>query len=399
MEANMRSERFNINVLSPLTMLDIKAGQKTFIDMSILIPVLFLISTGIVMIASASLSVSEFKYSDRLFFLKRHLFYVSLSLICLYIAFRIPTNVWGKYSSYLIMACLFLLGLVLIPGIGIERNGSQRWLNIFGFTFQVSEWVKLSFIIFLAHYINLNKKSFFLKHQPIIKISILFLIVSALLISEPDFGSFVLIGFTLVSMLFIAGIKLRYFTSILALVTVSFWILAEISPYRLSRITSYLDPWSEQFSSGYQLTQSLIAFGRGEWMGVGLGQSVQKMLYLPEAHTDFVFAIFAEEFGFVGVIILISVYCFLSYKIFLLSWNNFNRKDYFSGLLLFGIGTLFVGQTFINLGVNSGLLPTKGLTLPFVSYGGNSLLVSSIMLGIVLRVSSDNRFAQRGAHD
>lgn len=395
----MRSERFNINVLSPLTMLDIKAGQKTFIDMSILIPVLFLISTGIVMIASASLSVSEFKYSDRLFFLKRHLFYVSLSLICLYIAFRIPTNVWGKYSSYLIMACLFLLGLVLIPGIGIERNGSQRWLNIFGFTFQVSEWVKLSFIIFLAHYINLNKKSFFLKHQPIIKISVLFLVVSALLIAEPDFGSFVLIGFTLVSMLFIAGIKLRYFTSILALVTVSFWILAEISPYRLSRITSYLDPWSEQFSSGYQLTQSLIAFGRGEWMGVGLGQSVQKMLYLPEAHTDFVFAIFAEEFGFVGVIILISVYCFLSYKIFLLSWNNFNRKDYFSGLLLFGIGTLFVGQTFINLGVNSGLLPTKGLTLPFVSYGGNSLLVSSIMLGIVLRVSSHNRFAERGSHD
>ena len=395
----MRSERLNINVLSPLKMLDVKAGQKTFIDMSILIPVLFLISIGIVMIASASLSVSEFKYSDRSFFLKRHLFYVSLSFICLYIAFRIPTNVWGKYSSYLIMACLFLLGLVLIPGIGIERNGSQRWLNIFGFTFQVSEWVKLSFIIFLAHYINLNKKSFFLKHQPIIKISVLFLVVSALLIAEPDFGSFVLIGFTLVSMLFIAGIKLRYFTSILALVTVSFWILAEISPYRLSRITSYLDPWSEQFSSGYQLTQSLIAFGRGEWMGVGLGQSVQKMLYLPEAHTDFVFAIFAEEFGFVGVIILISVYCFLSYKIFLLSWNNFNRKDYFSGLLLFGIGTLFVGQTFINLGVNSGLLPTKGLTLPFVSYGGNSLLVSTIMLGIVLRVSSDNRFAERGSHD
>jgi cell division protein FtsW len=250
MEANMRSERLNINILNPLQMLDVKAGQKTFIDMSILIPVLFLISIGIVMIASASLSVSEFKYSDRLFFLKRHLFYVSLSLICLYIAFRIPTNVWGKYSSYLIMACLFLLGLVLIPGIGIERNGSQRWLNIFGFTFQVSEWVKLSFIIFLAHYINLNKKSFFLKHQPIIKISVLFLVVSALLIAEPDFGSFVLIGFTLVSMLFIAGIKLRYFISILALVTVSFWILAEISPYRLSRITSYLDPWSEQFSSG-----------------------------------------------------------------------------------------------------------------------------------------------------
>ena len=395
----MRSERFNINVLSPLKMLDRKAGQKTFIDMSILIPVLFLISIGIVMIASASLSVSEFKYGDRLFFLKRHLFYVSLSLICVYIAFRIPTNVWGKYSSYLIMACLFLLGLVLIPGIGIERNGSQRWLNIFGFTFQVSEWVKLSFIIFLAHYINSNKKSFFLKHQPIIKISVLFLAVSALLIAEPDFGSFVLIGFTLVSMLFIAGIRLRYFLSILALVIVSLWILAEISPYRLSRITSYLDPWSEQFSSGYQLTQSLIAFGRGEWMGVGLGQSVQKMLYLPEAHTDFVFAIYAEEFGFVGVTILISVYCFLSYKIFLLSWNNFNRKDYFSGLLLFGVGILFVGQTFINLGVNSGLLPTKGLTLPFVSYGGNSLLVSSIMLGIVLRVSSDNRFAERGSHD
>ena len=255
----MRSERFNINILSPLKMLDIKAGQKTFIDMSILIPVLFLISIGIVMIASASLSVSEFKYSDRLFFLKRHLFYVSLSLICLYIVFRIPTNVWGKCSSYLILACLFLLGLVLIPGIGIERNGSQRWLNIFGFTFQVSEWVKLSFIIFLAHYINLNKKSFLLKHQPIIKISLLFLVVSALLIAEPDFGSFVLIGFTLISMLFISGIKLRYFISILALVTVSFWILAEISPYRLSRITSYLDPWSEQFSSGYQLTQSLIA--------------------------------------------------------------------------------------------------------------------------------------------
>ena len=378
-------------MISKSTMLNSKDNNHVNIDLSIFLPALFLISIGIVMISSSSLSWAQYKFNEPLFWIKRHTFYVLLSLTLMFFSFHTPVRVWRKYSFPLLMFCIVLLVIVLLPGIGIERNGSQRWINVFGFTLQVSEWIKLSFIAFVAHYLADNRIILLSDPKPLIPIFLIFFLISFLLILEPDFGSFVLLGFTLISILFISGIKLRYFLILSLLAILSFWLLAESSPYRLSRITSYLDPWSQRFSSGYQLTQALIAFGRGEWFGVGLGHSVQKMLYLPEAHTDFVFAIFAEEFGFFGVLILVGTYCFLIFRILSLSWFYLNKKDYFSGFFLLGVGTLFAGQTFINLGVNSGLLPTKGLTLPFLSYGGNSLLVSCIMLGIVLRLASDMR--------
>ena len=214
-------------------------------------------------------------------------------------------------------------------------------------------------------------------------------LLTVLLIREPDFGSVVVLGGTFMAMLFLGGAKLRQYIFLIGICAAVLWWLKDSSPYRMARITAYLDPWSDQFNSGYQLTQSLIAFGRGEWFGVGLGQSVQKMLYLPEAHTDFVFAIFAEEFGFLGVICLIGLYCLMVTRIFSLSRKAIEQQKWYPAFVLIGFGLLISGQTFINLGVNAGLLPTKGLTLPFVSYGGSSLLVSCAMVGMMLRFAHD----------
>jgi cell division protein FtsW len=215
------------------------------------------------------------------------------------------------------------------------------------------------------------------------------MVLSILLILEPDFGSVGVLGCTFMVMLFLGGSHIRQFLSVLVLAALSFWVMATAAPYRMARLTAYLDPWSDKFDSGYQLTQSLIAFGRGELFGVGLGQSVQKMLYLPDAHTDFVFAIYAEEFGFVGVIFLLFLYSFFVVRIMHLGKKAISRQNWYAAYVLIGFGLILSGQAFINLGVNAGLLPTKGLTLPFISYGGSSLLVCCAMLGMMLRLSHE----------
>jgi cell division protein FtsW len=278
---------------------------------------------------------------------------------------------------------------VLVPGVGLNLNGSRRWLGVGGFTLQVSEFVKVATVIFLAAQLEKYRDTLSDSWPQFLKLMAVVMVLSILLILEPDFGSVGVLGCTFMVMLFLGGSHIRQFLSVLVLAALSFWVMATAAPYRMARLTAYLDPWSDKFDSGYQLTQSLIAFGRGELFGVGLGQSVQKMLYLPDAHTDFVFAIYAEEFGFVGVIFLLFLYSFFVVRIMHLGKKAISRQNWYAAYVLIGFGLILSGQAFINLGVNAGLLPTKGLTLPFISYGGSSLLVCCAMLGMMLRLSHE----------
>jgi len=342
-----------------------------------------------VMISSASFSFGEHRLNDDVFFLKRHLMYLCLGALFMFLTYLVPAKLWSSLSRLWIVLSLLLLVMVLVPGIGRELNGSRRWLAIGGFTIQVSELVKVAMVVFLSTYLTQYRREIGEDWRHFAKLLAMLAVVTVLLLREPDFGSVVVIGTTFFAMLFLGGVKLRQYIGLVSICVVALWWLKDSSPYRMARITAYLDPWSDQFNSGYQLVQSLIAFGRGEWVGVGLGQSVQKMLYLPEAHTDFVFAIFAEEFGFIGVVGLVFLYCFLIARIFSLSRLAIARQEWYPAFSFIGFGLLISIQTFINMGVNAGLLPTKGLTLPFISYGGSSLLVSCAMVGMMLRLAHD----------
>lgn len=357
------------------------------IDLQILLPVLALISIGLVMIASASFSFADYRFGDELFFVKRHLAYLFLAGLVMAIGFFVTPDFWANYGRLWLLVSVVLLVVVLIPGIGLELNGSRRWLSIAGFTFQVSEAVKIAMVVFLAAHLAKYRDTLASDWPMFLQLMGILALLELLLILEPDFGSVVLVGCTYMALVFLGGSHIRQFVLVAAIAGLLIFWLAESAPYRVARITAFMDPWSDPFNSGYQLTQSLIAFGRGEWFGVGLGQSVQKMLYLPEAHTDFVFAIYAEEFGYMGVICLLGLYSFLVLRILQLAVQAIEQKYWFAAYTLIGFSLLIAGQTFINLGVNAGLLPTKGLTLPFVSYGGSSLMTSCAMIGMILRFS------------
>jgi cell division protein FtsW len=364
-------------------------NRQWYVDMQVLLPVIALMSIGLIMVSSASFSFGDHRLGDELFFVKRHLSYLLIGSTALVLSFLTPANFWSQYARLWMLLSVVLLIIVLVPGVGREVNGSRRWLSLGGFTLQVSELVKVATVVFLSAYLQKHREALGDGWRHFIRLIIVIGSLTLLLIMEPDFGSVVVLGGTFMAMLFLGGARLRQYFLILAIATITLWWLKDAAPYRVARITSYLDPWSDQFNSGYQLTQSLIAFGRGEWFGVGLGQSVQKMLYLPEAHTDFVFAIFAEEFGFLGVICLIGLYCLMLMRIFSLSRKAIVQQSWYAAFVLIGFGLLISGQTFINIGVNAGLLPTKGLTLPFISYGGSSLLVCSVMIGMILRFGHD----------
>ncbi len=372
----------------PLT-LSKHSNRQWHIDTPLLLPVLMLLSVGFVMIGSASFSFGEYRLNDDLFFLKRHLIYLCLGTLLIFTTFLVPAMFWSNLSRLWVLLSLVLLILVLVPGIGRELNGSRRWLAIGGFTVQVSELVKVAIVVFLSTYLSKYRLQIGEDWRHFAKLLTMLAVITFLLLKEPDFGSVVVIGATFFAMLFLGGVKLRQYLFLAGICAMALWWLKDSSPYRMARITAYLDPWSDQFNSGYQLVQSLIAFGRGEWIGVGLGQSVQKLLYLPEAHTDFVFAIYAEEFGFIGVVCLIALYCFLVARIFSLSRLAISHQAWYAAFVFIGFGLLISIQCFINMGVNAGLLPTKGLTLPFISYGGSSLLVSCAMVGMMLRLAHD----------
>lgn len=359
------------------------------LDVPLVMVTLVLASIGLVMVASASISYAAHTASDAFYFLKRHLAYLAVATVAALVVLRLPSRLWLRFSELVVVMAVLMLVAVLIPGIGREVNGAQRWIGLGFINLQVAELAKLAMIVFMAAYLQRNLQEVRGHWLGFLKPMVMVGIVVLLLLLQPDFGSAVVICGTVMGMLFLAGVPLWIFVVLLAAAGGMLGLLALTSPYRMQRLVTFLDPWADQFDSGYQLTQSLIAFGRGEWFGVGLGNSVQKLFYLPEAHTDFVFAIFAEEFGLFGVVVMVALFIVLVWRVFTVARQAVRRQDWFAAYTCFGVGILLAGQAFINIGVTSGLLPTKGLTLPFVSYGGSSLLVCSVMVALVLRIGVD----------
>jgi cell division protein FtsW len=315
------------------------------------------------------------------------------------VAYRIPLELWQRTSGLWLLLAFVLLLLVLVPGIGRNVNGSQRWLPMGPLTLQPSEFMKFALVLYLAGFLVRHTEAVKTHWHGLAKPVMVLAFVALLLLLEPDFGATVICAGTVFGMLFLAGARLHYVLLLIGVAVGGLAVMIFSAPYRLARLTAYTDPWQDPYGSGFQLIQSLIAFGRGEWLGVGLGNSIQKLFYLPEAHTDFVFSIWAEETGLVGSVGLIVVYCLLITRILQIGWRSERLGEPFSAFVCYGVGLIFSGQAFVNMGVSSGLLPTKGLTLPFISYGGSSLIVSFVMLAVVLRIELMLRThpAERGA--
>lgn len=345
-----------------------------------------LASFGILMVASASMGLSESYYGTPWHMLKRHCMHLVIAMGVAMAVALMPSRVWQQYGWLLLLATFILLTLVLVPGIGRRVNGSQRWLMLGPISVQASEVAKVLLVLFFANYLSRRHLELQTTWKGVLKPLIIVAGVVGLLLLEPDFGGSVVLAGTVVAMMFIAGMKLWQFGSLLALGGGLMASVALFSSYRLERLITFLDPWADQFNSGYQLTQSLIAFGQGGWFGQGLGRSVQKLFYLPDAHTDFVFAIIAEEFGLVGATLLILAFACLVGRILQFGRRAMRHNNNYAALVAFGVAVLFAGQAFINMGVASGFLPTKGLTLPFISYGGSSLIVSFVLIALILRL-------------
>ena len=352
----------------------------------LLIMAIGLTSVGLVAIASASISLSEVRFGNEWHHTIRHLMYLGMGVFFGTIAYLIPVGVWRNLSPWLLLAALALLMLVLVPGVGRVVNGSQRWIPLVGFTFQPSEFAKFAIVLWLSGYMVRHRDELQTVMRGLIKPIAVLIIIGLLLLAEPDFGATVIIMGTAFGMLFMGGARLVY---VVGLVVTALGLLAMMivmAPYRMKRLMAYQDPWSDPFGSGFQLIQSLIAYGRGDWLGVGLGNSVQKLFYLPEAHTDFVFSIWAEETGLIGALAVIILFAAFVARIVYLGYRFATEKREFEAYCCYGFALIFAGQAFVNMGVSSGLLPTKGLTLPFISYGGSSLLISCLTVGVLLRL-------------
>ena len=356
---------------------------------------LALMLVGLVAISSASIEYADWHHQNSWFHTQRHVIYLLLALGAGVMTFRVPPKFWMNTGWVWLFVALALLILVLIPGIGREVNGSQRWLPLGPFTLQPSEIAKMAMVVYLAGYTVRREHEVRNHWQGFLKPMAVLFAATLLLMMEPDFGATVIVAGSAFGMLFLAGVKLGHFMLVLGGALAALLVLVVSAPYRLARLTAYTDPWADPFNTGFQLTQSLIAFGRGEWLGVGLGNSVQKLFYLPEAHTDFVFSIWAEETGFVGALIVIGLYVALIGRILWAGRKSLAVANPFGAYVCYGVALIFSGQAFVNMGVSSGLLPTKGLTLPFVSYGGTSLIVCCCMLAMVLRIDRDNRLLRK----
>lgn len=367
--------------------------MKGYYDRWILVSTLALLTIGLLMVASASMVISDRQYGYPFHYLIRQSVYLVLGLVLAWVVTKIPIKFWKKYSGYLLVLSFLLLLAVLVPGIGKIVNGSRRWINLQFISVQVSEVVKFSAILYLASYLQRYQNQVRYELKGFIKPMALLAFMALLLLLEPDFGAVAVLTITFLVLLFIADVRLWPFCVLFLVVGLVLGAVVIFSPYRLERLTTFLNPWHTQYGAGYQLTQSLIAFGRGGLFGVGLGNSVQKLYYLPEAHTDFLFAVLAEELGLVGELIVITLFTILVVRIFMLAQRARLANNVFSAYAAYGVG-LWIGlQTMINMGVNAGILPTKGLTLPFISYGGSSLLVNCVVVGIVLRIAYETALA------
>ncbi len=358
-------------------------------DYILLLSTFTLLALGLVMISSASMDYASQRYGDPFHHTRRHAVYLIIALTAGFIATKVSVDLWQRSDKYLLLLSFIILILIIIPGVGTTANNATRWLAVGPLTLQGSEVAKLGVIVYLGSYLVRQNDLVRSKWSGFINPMIIMMAMVFLLIKEPDFGAVVVLMSAALGMLFLGGVRLWQFVITLAGVAGLCVVLVMSSQYRMQRLSSYLDPWSDQFGDGYQLTQALIAFGRGEWFGLGLGSSIQKLFYLPEAHTDFIFAIMAEELGFVGCLMALSIYVLLIGRILFIARKAESMSKSFSAYVAYGISIVFSAQLFINVGVNIGLLPTKGLTLPFLSYGGSSLLVSCVLIGLVLRIHQE----------
>ncbi|MCU7959172.1 MAG: putative lipid II flippase FtsW [gamma proteobacterium symbiont of Bathyaustriella thionipta] len=360
-------------------------------DFPLLAVALGLLLFGLVMVASASLHLGERNTGDAFYYVIRHLIAMGIGLTAALIVTRIPMDVWERYSVPLYFAGVLLLLLLMVPGIGREANGAMRWIPLGAFNLQPSEFIKLFAVMYVAGY--LVRRQYEVAHSvwAFLRPLLLLLISIGLILMQPDFGTATVILLTALGLLFLGGVPFSQYAAMIALAAASMTALVIISPYRMQRVTAFLDPWQDPYHSGYQLTQALIAFGRGEWFGVGLGNGIQKQFYLPEAHTDFILAVVGEEFGLLGTVLVMSAIAFIAWRAFSIATRATGMQRLFSAWVAYGLG-LWVGlQGFINVGVNIGLLPTKGLTLPLMSYGGNAIIVMCILIAILLRIDYELR--------
>ena len=368
-------------------------------DRSLAWAALLLMSLGLVMVYSASIATAEAgRYSGQnaAYFLLRHAVFLTIALSAATTVLLMPARYWQKAAPWFFAGCIALLVLVLIPGIGREVNGARRWLNLGVANIQPSELMKLAVVLYAADYTV--RKHAVLKNfkRGLLPMLGVMLAVAWLLLREPDFGALVVVAVTAFGVLFLGGMSGRHFAALLGMLATGFAALVLSSPYRMQRIFGFMDPWSDAYGRGYQLSHALIAFGRGEWLGVGLGASVEKLHYLPEAHTDFLLAVIAEELGLVGVVAVISLFAWIVLRAFAIGRQAAMRERHFTALVAQGIGIWIGFQTLINMGVNMGLLPTKGLTLPLMSFGGSGLVVNCTAIAVLLRIDWENRQLARG---
>lgn len=362
----------------------LKTGLR--IDPVLLVIAGALLLGGFVILASASISISDNAAGNPFFYIQRQLLAAIIGIVAGAICLFIPMRVWQSLGPLMLFTGLALLVLVLIPGVGHEVNGSTRWVRVGFMNLQVSEPARLCFLMYLAGYLVRRNKAVREEFVGFLRPMLVLTLACVLLLKEPDFGAAIVLLATALTMLFVAGARIRDFIVFFTAAVLAVAALTITAPYRMKRLTGFLDPWADPYDSGFQLTQSLIAIGRGEWFGVGLGESVQKLFYLPEAHTDFVFAVFAEEFGLLGSLVLIGLFLALLWRVFKLGIRAHDAERFFEAYMAIGLGTWLGLQAFINVGVNMGLLPTKGLTLPLISYGRSSLIITMICIGLLLRV-------------
>ena len=368
-------------------------------DSSLLWAALLLLTLGMVMVYSASISMAEaskFTGGKAGYFLQRHALFLAVGVVGGMLVFQVPLRVWQQLAPWLFLLGVALLVLLLVPGFGREVNGARRWLSLGIANAQPSEFVKL-FVVFYAADYTVRKLALMhsLRHGLVPMLAVM-LVVGWLLLREPDFGAFVVITAIATAILFLGGMNARWFAALLAMMALGFMVLVLFSPYRMQRIFGFMDPWADPFGRGYQLSHALIAFGRGEWLGVGLGASVEKLLYLPEAHTDFLLAVIAEELGFAGVLVVIVLFAWLVLRAFAIGRQAVTLERPYAALVAQGIAVWLAVQTLINMGVNMGVLPTKGLTLPLMSFGGSGLLANCTALAVLLRIDWENRQLMRG---
>ena len=375
------------------------ASAPRELDEWLLWPALSLLLMGLVMVYSASIATAEGSQMtghQSTYFLVRHSVFMTVGLIAAVVVFQVPLRVWQKSAPWLFVIGFVLLLVVLVPHVGRSANGAQRWLPLGPVSFQPSEFMKLLAVLYAADYTARKLADMDSFRRGFAPLAVVMLLVGGLLLREPDFGAFVVIVCIAMGILFLGGINARLFGALVVVLLVGFVLLIALSPYRRERILGFMDPWQDAYGKGYQLSHALIAFGRGEWFGVGLGASVEKLFYLPEAHTDFLLAVIAEELGFFGVVLVIGLFALVVQRAFVIGRQALQLDRVYAGLVSQGIGIWIGVQAFINMGVNMGLLPTKGLTLPLMSFGGSGILANCMAVAILLRVDYENRLLMRG---